>query len=207
VLSGAVIPYDKFNPALRGKRPIPFLADLSISRWAYESALVLHYTQNPYTQALFPLRQEISHLRYQLLYLIPALESRNDPRLLQQTGDTSYAALSTKLRTRLQNLQTQLLTLESQIPEALRQKYHNAALEDLVLATHTTSKLLWVRDNRPIRLYEPIFITNPDPYYTPLGVLQKPLGPISPLHPLLQPPRPPPHGSRPMAAALLPRAQ
>jgi len=178
VLSGAVIPYDKFNPALRGKRPIPFLADLSISRWAYESALVLHYTQNPYTQALFPLRQEVSHLRYQILYLIPALESRNDPRLLQETGDTSYAALSTKLRTRLQNLQTQLLTLESQIPESLRQKYHNPALEDLVLATHSTSKLLW-DDNRPIRLYEPIFISDPDPAYAPLGVLQKPLGPIS----------------------------
>jgi ABC-type multidrug transport system ATPase subunit/uncharacterized tellurite resistance protein B-like protein len=175
VLSGAVIPYEKFNPALRGKRPIPLLADISISRWAYESALVLHYTRSPYVQALYPIRREISDLRYQLLYLIPALESRQDLSLLQQTGDTSYATLSTKLRARLQRLQTKLLAVENQLPEALRQKYHNAALEDLLLATHTTTKLLWVRD-RPIRLYEPIFITNPDPYYTPLGVLQKPLG-------------------------------
>ena len=175
VLSGAVIPYEKFNPALRGKRPIPILADFSISRWAYESALVLHYTQNPYMQSLYPLRQEISDLRYKILHLIPALESRQDPRLLQQTGDTSYAALTTRLRTRLQTLQTKLIALEGQLPEALRQKYHNSALEDIVLATHTTSKLLWINE-RPIRLYEPIFISDPDPYYTPLAVLKKPLG-------------------------------
>jgi hypothetical protein len=137
VLSGAVIPYEKFNPVLRGKRPIPLLADISISRWAYESALVLHYTHSPYVQALYPIRREISDLRYQLLYLIPALESRQDLSLLQQTGDTSYTTLSTKLRARLQRLQTKLLAVENQLPEALRQKYHNAALEDLLLATHT----------------------------------------------------------------------
>ncbi len=176
VLSGAVIPYEKFNPALRGKRPIPILADFSISRWAYESALVLHYTQSPYMQSLYPLRQEISDLRYKILHLLPALESRQDPSLLQQTGDTSYASLATKLRTRLQTLQTQLLARESQLPNTLRQKYHNSALEDIVLATASTAKLLWVSD-RPIRLYEPIFISAPDPYYTPLAVLKKPLGP------------------------------
>ncbi len=177
VLSGAVIPYEKFNPALRGKRPIPILADFSISRWAYESALVLHYTQSPYIQSLYPLRREISDLRYKILHLIPALESRQDPSLLQQTGDTSYASLAAKLRTRLQTLQTQLLARESQLPSTLRQKYHNSALEDIVLATASTAKLLWVSD-RPIRLYEPIFISAPDPYYTPLAVLKKPLGPI-----------------------------
>jgi len=176
VLSGAVIPYEKFNPALRGKRPIPILADFSISRWAYESALVLHYTQSPYMQSLYPLRREISDLRYKILHLLPALESRQDPSLLQQTGDTSYASLATKLRTRLQTLQTQLLARESQLPNTLRQKYHNSALEDIVLATASTAKLLWVSD-RPIRLYEPIFISAPDPYYTPLAVLKKPLGP------------------------------
>ncbi len=174
VLSGAVIPYEKFNPLFRGKRPVPILADFAVSRWAYESAVVLHFTQNPYMAPLYPLRQKISELRYQILHLIPTLEAQGDRSLLSSSGLPSYSALSEKLRSQLQALNGQLLAAESQLLPTLRQAHHNAALEDIALSAHTQQKILWT-GTRAIRLYEPIFIQNPDPYYTPFAVPAKPL--------------------------------
>ncbi len=176
VLSGAVVPYDRFNPAIRGQRPVPFLADFTFTRWAYESMVVTHYLKSPYIQQLYPVRREISQLRYELLYVLPRYEGSGAKEPLQAAGYNSYEAWRAALQKRLQKLNARLAAIEVQVPETIRHQTYNAALEDLLLGTHSPQKILW-REEKPIRLYEPIFLTEPHPWFTPFGVAARPLGP------------------------------
>lgn len=178
VLSGAVVPFDRFNPALRGERPVPFLADFSFTRWAYESQVVFHFTRNPYQRLLYPLKARQSFLRYHLLYLLPAVRNQGDTLsyLQRWAGQApSLDSLEAFLKKALQQVSTQLLALEARMPTEVRLRYHNDALEKTALATQSPQKLRRVRETW-VRLYEPAYLTEPENGYTPLFAAYKPLG-------------------------------
>ncbi|MCS7152686.1 MAG: ATP-binding cassette domain-containing protein [Bacteroidia bacterium] len=176
VLSGAVIPYDKFNPVLRGERPVPFLADLSFTRWAYEAQVVLHFTQNPYQRALYALKAEQSHLRYHLLHELPLRRQQGDlNEYLQSWKVPSADSLERLLRSRLRLLASRIASKEAELPSHLRLTYHNDALERLVLASQTPQKILYA-GGRYYRLYEPGYITSPTGAYTPFFSAMKCVG-------------------------------
>lgn len=175
VLSGAVIPFDRFNPALRGERPVPWLADLSFTRWAYESQVVLHFTQNPYMRALYPLKAHQSDLRYHLLYALPAVQAEGDTlAYLRSWGPhfPSLRSLETFLRQELQKVNTQVLLRESTMPAEIRLTYHNEALEKIALATQSAQKVL-VRRGEIYRLYEPAYIVSHAHGYIPFFAATK----------------------------------
>ncbi|MCX7607252.1 MAG: ATP-binding cassette domain-containing protein [Bacteroidia bacterium] len=175
VLSGAVIPFDRFNPALRGERPVPILADLSFTRWAYEHQVVLHFTQNPYQRLLYRLKAQQSFLRYHLLYELPAVRSGGDTAAYLQkwaSSASSLDALETFLRRELQKLNTQIVLREAEISPDTRLRYHNNALEKTALASHSSQKVLQVR-GQWIRLYEPGYITHAEGGYLPFFVAYK----------------------------------
>ncbi|MCS7298025.1 MAG: ATP-binding cassette domain-containing protein [Bacteroidia bacterium] len=158
VLSGAVIPYEKFNPFLRGARPVPLLADFSFTRWAYEAHIVLHFTQNPYHRPLYPLKAEQSHLRYHLLHELPLRRQRGDTAdYLRRWQASSVEALEAFLRTELRRISGIVADREAKLPSAWRLRYHNDALERLALATQSSQKIM-VRQGRYYRLYEPAYI-------------------------------------------------
>ncbi|MCS6790107.1 MAG: ATP-binding cassette domain-containing protein [Bacteroidia bacterium] len=169
VLSGAVIPFDKFNPLLKGERPVPFMADLSLTRWAYEAQVVLHFSRNPYERHLYPIHSEQSFLRYHLLYELPERRARGDTtaylRLWGEAGK-SMAEVESYLRTRLQQLNGLVLQTESQLPPDFRLRYHNDALEKIALATQTSQKFV-AKEDKYIRLYEPAYINQPQAAYLP----------------------------------------
>lgn len=178
VLSGAVVPFDRFNPALRGERPVPLLADFTFTRWAYESQVVLHFTRNPYERFLYPLKARQSFLRYHLLYLLPAVRGHGDTLsyLQRWAGQApSLDSLEALLKRELRELSTRLLALEAKLPAAWRLRYHNDALEKTALATQNPQKLRRVRDTW-IRLYEPAYLLEPESGYTPLFAAYKRLG-------------------------------
>lgn len=167
VLSGAVIPYDKFNPLLRGERPVPFLADLSFTRWAYEAQVVTHFTQNPYQRVLYPLKAEQSHLRYHLLHELPLRQQQGDTvEYVKMWGVPTTDALEQLLRKRLRQVSGQIALREAQLPADLRLRYYNDALERLALGSQSTQKVLYRRD-RYMRLYEPGYITGQSGGYEP----------------------------------------
>lgn len=180
VLSGAVIPFDRFNPWLRGERPVPFLADLSFTRWAYESQVVQHFTQNPYERLLYPLHVRQSALRYHLLYLLPEIRSEGDSTAYLQSWPnrpSSLDSLEAYLKAELQKINTQLVLAEAEIPSSYRLRYHNDALEKTALATQSSRKVLRVRDQW-IRLYEPGYITEDSGGYSPFFAAYKAIGKI-----------------------------
>lgn len=167
VLSGAVIPFERFNPDLRGSRPVPLLADLAITRWAYEAQVALHFTQNPYMRQLYPLKAEQSRLRYHLLYALPVIRSEGDTAAyLRSWGATSLDQLEALLKRNLQIINNRLAQVEQEIPSHMRLAYHNNALEEVALATQSTQKILR-KEGDFSRLYEPAYITQQEGHYVP----------------------------------------
>ncbi|MEN2992788.1 MAG: ATP-binding cassette domain-containing protein [Bacteroidia bacterium] len=176
VLSGAVIPFDRFNPLLRSEAPVPFLAGFSFTRWAYEAQVVLYFTRNPYQAALYPTQAYQSLLRYHLRHELPARQAQGDTtEYLQKWGKPTMAALESFLRQELQKTTQRLLLQESQIPPALRLRYHNEALEKTALNVQGIQKLLYHK-GRYIRLYEPAYLTEPQEGPYPFFVAAKCLG-------------------------------
>lgn len=173
VLSGAVIPFDKFNPLLRGERPVPILADFSLTRWAYEAQVVSHFTRNPYQRILYPLKAQQSNLRYHLLHELPLRRQKGDTLdYLRAWRVPTTDSLESFLQKQLKKLSAQIIAREAQVPPDLRYHYHNDALERLALATQSTHKILYRRE-RYIRLYEPGYILNAAGSYVPFFVAMK----------------------------------
>lgn len=75
LLSGVVIPFDRFNPEVGKPNSIPILGELMVSRWAYEAFMVTQFRDNPYEEQFYDLQQKEKVSDYKRNYLIPKLES------------------------------------------------------------------------------------------------------------------------------------
>ncbi len=76
LLSGVVIPFDKFNPKVGAPNGIPILGEMMASRWAFEAYMVTQFKDNPYEKKFYALDQKRAVSDYKRLYYVPALESK-----------------------------------------------------------------------------------------------------------------------------------
>lgn len=84
LLGGAMLRYSKLNSVLGGdNKNAPPLANLIVSRWAYEALIVNEFKNNRYEQRLFSYDKLESNLSYKLSYLFPKLDE-----LVQTYSDT-----------------------------------------------------------------------------------------------------------------------
>jgi ABC transport system ATP-binding/permease protein len=75
VLGGAMFSFDKLNGILGGGvRNTPPVADIMVSRWAYEAIAVSQFKNNPYQKRFYELEKLESHANYKQVYYIPELE-------------------------------------------------------------------------------------------------------------------------------------
>ncbi len=78
VLCGAIVSFDKMNPAIGGKDPVPLVGELTAARWAYEALAVRQFTQNSYQKHFYPYDKDIFEADYRLDYWLPELENRTE---------------------------------------------------------------------------------------------------------------------------------
>ncbi|MCS7084528.1 MAG: ATP-binding cassette domain-containing protein [Bacteroidia bacterium] len=76
VLCGAIVPFDKMNPVVGGKDPVPWVGEITATRWAYEAIAVRQFTRNSYQKNFYPFDKELAEADYRLDYWLPELESR-----------------------------------------------------------------------------------------------------------------------------------
>jgi hypothetical protein len=76
LLSGVVIPFDKFNPSVGKQFGVPLMGEMMPSRWAYEAFMVTQFKDNPFEKSFYPINQKMKDADYKKLYYIPQLESR-----------------------------------------------------------------------------------------------------------------------------------
>ncbi|NJO00563.1 MAG: hypothetical protein HC880_01765 [Bacteroidia bacterium] len=65
ILSGIIFRYENMNKAISEKGTVPLLADLMVSRWAFEAIMVDHYIHNRYERDYYELDKIISEKQLQ----------------------------------------------------------------------------------------------------------------------------------------------
>lgn len=75
ILSGALFPFDKLNCSFAAKEVTPIIADLMVSRWAYEALAVRQYTSNGYQKYFYDTHQKIRKAHTYKAFLLPELEA------------------------------------------------------------------------------------------------------------------------------------
>ncbi len=76
IMSGVVIPFDKFNPEVGKPNGVPVLGELMASRWAFEAFMVTQFKDNPFEAPFYDLRQKEAEANFKKTYLVPTLESK-----------------------------------------------------------------------------------------------------------------------------------
>jgi ABC-type multidrug transport system ATPase subunit len=74
ILSGAIFPFEKLNNSVTTKGKVPVIADIMVSRWAFEAITVEQFKSNPYEKYFFAVEVEESAASYRSSYWIPKIE-------------------------------------------------------------------------------------------------------------------------------------
>ena len=75
LLSGVVVPFDKFNPKVGTPNGIPALGELMTSRWAFEAFMVTQFKDNPFEKQFYELDKQAALAEFKKVYYLKELES------------------------------------------------------------------------------------------------------------------------------------
>jgi ABC transport system ATP-binding/permease protein len=76
ILSGALFSFDKINDLFRNQERSPLIADVMISRWAFEGLSVNQFANNDYEKLFYPYEQTEAIANYNLVYVLPDLKEK-----------------------------------------------------------------------------------------------------------------------------------
>ncbi|TAG05702.1 MAG: ATP-binding cassette domain-containing protein [Cytophagia bacterium] len=76
ILSGIIFRYEKMNHAISEKGKVPLLADIMVSRWAFEAISVDHFMHNKFQKDFQELDAEISRDQFKVKFWVPELKNR-----------------------------------------------------------------------------------------------------------------------------------
>jgi len=78
LLGGAMIKFDDLHKSISKKIYVPFVGDLMVTRWAYESLCVEQFKSNKFEKPFFKYDMEISQYDWYASFLVPALKIKVD---------------------------------------------------------------------------------------------------------------------------------
>ncbi|TLX74047.1 ATP-binding cassette domain-containing protein [Labilibacter sediminis] len=112
LLAGAILDFDKIHHSLASKKYVPFYADINISRWSYESLMVIQFTKNKYSTKVIDQLIEQSKLVYYNNFLIPKIETLLSQLNKEQSGETGT---SNNIKLLIDNLITHFPEIKNEI--------------------------------------------------------------------------------------------
>jgi len=75
IFGGAMFSFDKINYLLGGGKPLtPIVADVFVSRWAYEGLVVNQFANNYYEKPFFEIDRKLSFINFKQAYLLPQIK-------------------------------------------------------------------------------------------------------------------------------------
>lgn len=77
ILSGLLFSYDKLNNAISQRGKVPVLADMMVSRWAFEAMVVDQFVNNEYEQSFYKYHREQSQANFRATFLAEELRKKN----------------------------------------------------------------------------------------------------------------------------------
>ena len=79
ILGGAMFSFDKLNDSIGGGKQVPpMIAEVMVSRWAYEGLMVDQFKNNPLEREVFDFDQKESMCSYKQAFFIPKLQEYAD---------------------------------------------------------------------------------------------------------------------------------
>ncbi|MBL7864590.1 MAG: ATP-binding cassette domain-containing protein [Cyclobacteriaceae bacterium] len=76
LMSGVVIPFDKFNPSVGKPSAIPVMGEVMASRWAYEAFMVTQFKDNPFEKQFYDLDQQERNAFYKVTFHLDKLDTK-----------------------------------------------------------------------------------------------------------------------------------
>lgn len=78
ILSGAMFRFDKLNRNVGSVDKVPLLAEIMVTRWAYEALVVHQFKDNQFEKAFYDIEKRESNADFKQVHLIPELQKRLD---------------------------------------------------------------------------------------------------------------------------------
>jgi ABC transport system ATP-binding/permease protein len=77
ILSGLLFSYDKLNSVISQRGKVPLVADMMVSRWAFEAMAVQQFVGNDYETSFYKYNREQSQANVKATFLVEELRKRN----------------------------------------------------------------------------------------------------------------------------------
>ncbi len=106
ILSGLLFNFDKLNELISTKGEVPIIADMMVSRWAFEAMAVHQFKENAYEQSYYELEQKERQADFKAAYLIPELEAKL--QFVMNNLDTEDEAQKMKIEKNLKIIRDEL---------------------------------------------------------------------------------------------------
>lgn len=110
VLSGLLFSFDKMHDVVRAKGKVPVVADLMVSRWAYEAMAVHQFTSNRFQAPYYPYEKAKAEADFKSSWLVDELREKNRVALkefnsgtITEVGKNALAVIKNSIRNEIPN--------------------------------------------------------------------------------------------------------
>jgi ABC-type multidrug transport system ATPase subunit len=101
ILSGIIFRYEKMNKTISERGTVPILADLMVSRWAFEGMTVNHFMSNSYQKDFYDIDKDVSKYFYRLEFWLKDLGNRLNKAQEQQNVQKKTDSIRKELKKNL----------------------------------------------------------------------------------------------------------
>ena len=140
LLGGMIIEYHKINKGNKAHIATPVIADLMVTRWAFESLTVNQFKNNELAKSFFDIDRNINETKYLIVFLIPELG--NTLEEIEEAYKTKNESSVTQLLQLYQNT-IKIYDVLAENPSVTLQNETTSFLEDI----KASKKALWLIKN------------------------------------------------------------
>ncbi len=94
ILGGAMFSFDKLNRWINTPGKVPWVAEIMVSRWAYEGLMVKHFVDNDFEKYFYGLDKQISIADFKQVYYIPKLQSAVEDAMMAKINNNDSLLVS-----------------------------------------------------------------------------------------------------------------
>ena len=134
ILSGLLFSFDKLNSVVGTKGKVPVIADMMVSRWAYEAMAVYQFKENDFQRPYYELEKQERQADFKAAYLAPKLEAKL--QLVSNHLGTENDSLKALIKESLAIVRDELRR------EPFREGIENLNWEEELREEHTNPKVI-----------------------------------------------------------------
>ena len=160
VLSGAIFSFDKLHEWIGSDDEVPLIADLMVSRWAFEAMAVDQFKNNDFEQLLYNLEKKESKADYKQVYYIPYLQANLEecmPYIVVKNKE-GISRIINHIDTLKQNLQTFDAQFNIDYDFYDNLDYSKVVISDLdSVRYHIASQIDKIKSNNEVKLFSNLY--------------------------------------------------